>query len=67
MSAAHGGRTHTMRLLLDHGADVHGVDLGGNTALSWVARGGDVAAARLLLAYGADINWSDNGGFTALM
>ena len=67
MQAAQGGRTETMRVLLDLGADVHGVDLGGNSALSWVAKGGDTEAAELLLARGADVNWQDNSGFTSLM
>ena len=67
MQAAQGGRTETMRVLLDLGADVHGVDLGGNSALSWVAKGGDMEAAKLLLARGADVNHQDNSGFTSLM
>lgn len=54
--AAAGGRSReSVRVLLEHGADVNARQEGGWTALHAAAQNGDVEMARLLIAGGADV------------
>jgi uncharacterized protein len=58
----------TVRLLVDHGADVHAVSatFGNVTPLHSAAAGGSAEIVHLLLVAGAEANARQNGGFTAL-
>lgn len=54
--AAAGGRSReSVRLLMEHGADVNARQEGGWTALHAAAQNGDVEMVRLLIAGGADV------------
>lgn len=66
--AAFFAQPETARLLVEHGADVHGVSptFGNVTPLHSAAAGGSAEIVQLLLAAGADANARQNGGFTAL-
>ncbi|KAI0016478.1 ankyrin repeat-containing domain protein [Xylariomycetidae sp. FL0641] len=57
--AAEAGRTDTLKLLLDNGADIDWVDWAGSTALTWALPSGHESAAKLLLDHHADVNISD--------
>ncbi len=61
-------KPETVRLLVDHGADVHAVSptFGNVTPLHSAAAGGSAEIVHLLLTAGADPNIRQNGGFTAL-
>ena len=52
--AAHNGHLHTVRFLVEHGADVNAIDMGDNTALHWAAMRGHVEIVKYLLEQGAD-------------
>ena len=66
--AAHFGRAETMRLLLEHGADVQARSTNAmeNTPLHAAAAGGRTEAVGLLLDHRADANARQHGGWTAL-
>ena len=55
--AARNGHCHTVRLLLDRGADVNIADEYGETALHWAAIHGHLDIVKMLIEHGADINW----------
>lgn len=50
MMASMFGRTHAIRYLLAHGADIHAAGVGGATALSCASANGQAAAVDYLLA-----------------
>jgi ankyrin repeat protein len=52
--AAHNGHLHTVRFLVEKGADVNAVDSGDNTALHWASMRGHVEIVKYLLGQGAD-------------
>jgi ankyrin repeat protein len=54
-AAAAGRNMDTIRLLIEHGADVNARQHGGWTPLHAAAQSGDVEMARLLIASGADV------------
>ncbi len=57
-----------LQFLLDHGANINGVEESRNeTALMRRTEVGDVAFLRVLIGLGADVNLQDRGGQTALM
>lgn len=68
LSAAGRGRTETVALLLDYGADINvGSGYQARTALMVAASSGRPETAALLLDRGADVNAADDEGRTALM
>jgi ankyrin repeat protein len=66
--AAHFGRVETMRVLIEHGADVHARSSNemSNTPLHAAAAGGRGEGVAELLGRGADPNARQHGGWTAL-
>jgi ankyrin repeat protein len=64
--AASRGHIDTVRLLLEHGADLSATDDNGSTPLTWAAEKGHENIARLLLENGADVDAKDNYGQTPL-
>jgi ankyrin repeat protein len=70
--AAYYGHVNSLRLLLEHGADVHSRDKDGRTPLHDLVWGGESFKgdrpdiARLLLKHGANVNARDNKYRTAL-
>ena len=54
--ASANGHKSTVKLLLDHGADVNLKNNNGGTALIRASRRGHESAVKLLLEYGADVN-----------
>ncbi|GLD67035.1 ankyrin repeat domain-containing protein 50-like protein [Lates japonicus] len=66
-SAAWGGHSEAVRLLLDAGADVDGCDGEGRTALRAAAWGGHEEIVLTLLNYGAEVNKADSKGRTPLI
>ncbi|PYQ15669.1 MAG: hypothetical protein DMF80_08200 [Acidobacteria bacterium] len=66
--AAHFGRTETMRVLLEHGADVHARSSNAmtNTPLHAAAAAGRIEAVTLLATAKADLDSRQHGGWTAL-
>ncbi len=76
LAARKAGNSGTVKLLLDHGADVNATNLYGATALMAATAAEDESSVRLLLDHGADVNARPNmntdgfiwgGGRTALM
>jgi hypothetical protein len=73
--AVHFGRSATVRLLLDHGADVNWADTGysdyyrtgGWTPLMHAALSHHSDMMRVLIEHGANVNAQDHNGFTPLM
>lgn len=61
------GHTDTVRLMLDHGADVNARDSDGRNALMEAAIIGDTETATLLLDRGAAVDAVDNHGRAAVM
>jgi ankyrin repeat protein len=57
-----------VRILLEHGADVHAVSstFGNVTPLHSAAAADSLEIVRRLVEHGADVNARQNGGFTAL-
>ncbi|KAG8000913.1 Ankyrin repeat domain-containing protein 50 [Nibea albiflora] len=66
-SAAWGGHSEAVRLLLDAGADVDGCDGEGRTALRAAAWGGHDEIVLTLLDYGAQVDKADSKGRTPLI
>ncbi|KAM9347715.1 uncharacterized protein ankrd50l [Symphorus nematophorus] len=66
-SAAWGGHSEAVRLLLDAGADVDGCDGEGRTALRAAAWGGHEEIVLTLLDYGAQVDKADSKGRTPLI
>uniref|UniRef100_A0A3Q1EJA5 Ankyrin repeat domain 50-like n=1 Tax=Acanthochromis polyacanthus TaxID=80966 RepID=A0A3Q1EJA5_9TELE len=66
-SAAWGGHSEAVRLLLDAGADVNGCDSAGRTALRAAAWGGHEQIVLTLLDYGAQVDKADINGRTPLI
>lgn len=66
LAAAHDGNSGTVKLLLDHGADVKARDGMQSTALVSAASAGDFASLQMLIAKGASVNEKDMSGVTAL-
>jgi ankyrin repeat protein len=55
-----------LRLLLEHGADIHVQTKTGRTPLHWASWRGTLEVVRLLLEHGADVEVKSNSGKTAL-
>ncbi|XP_019119465.1 ankyrin repeat domain-containing protein 50 isoform X1 [Larimichthys crocea] len=66
-SAAWGGHSEAVRILLDAGADVDGCDGEGRTALRAAAWGGHDEIVLTLLDYGAQVDKADSKGRTPLI
>lgn len=66
-SAAWGGHSEAVRLLLHAGADVDGCDSEGRTALRAAAWGGHEEIVLTLLDYGAQVDKADSKGRTPLI
>ncbi len=66
--AAFFNQPECVRILLEHGADVHGVSptFGNVTPLHSGAAADSLEIVRQLVEHGADVNARQNGGFTAL-
>ena len=64
--AARAGHANILALLLEHGADMDGRDIDGDTALHRASWNGKVKAGQCLLDHGADINAQNNDGWTPL-
>ena len=60
-------RTHVMKVLLDHGADVNVKGWSGETPLMSAARRGQPDSVKLLVDKGADVSAKNTGGATALL
>jgi ankyrin repeat protein len=66
--AAFFGQPECVRVLLEHGADVHAVSptFGNVTPLHSAAAADSLEIVRMLVEHAADVNARQNGGFTAL-
>mgnify|MGYP002819241621 CR=1 FL=1 len=67
MEAVQKGSKDTVRLLLDHGADVNAADINEWTPLMEAVQKGSKEIVQLLLDRGADVNVADSWGNTPLM
>jgi ankyrin repeat protein len=65
--ACENGNAGMVGVLLEAGADVHGVGKGGETPLMLAARAGSMEAVKALLARGAAVGARERAGQTALM
>ena len=64
MFAAFNGHTGTVKLILEHGADVNAKDSDEQTALMFAAEKGYTEIVKLLLEYGADANIQNTDSFS---
>ena len=65
--AAGFGHTQTVKILVEHGADINTADISfGRTALFWAALNGHTEIVKLLIEHGADLNHIDKYGTTVL-
>ena len=67
IQAAESGDTHTVKALLDQGADVDAKLASGETALMRAASNGHLQIVEILLEHGADVNAKRGDGMTALI
>lgn len=71
MIAATEGKENLAKLLVEYGADVNAIDVGGDTALMWAANDGHLNVVEFLVEHGANVNAAATGliyaGFTALI
>jgi len=67
LSAVVSGSYENARLLLTRGANPHGRDNSGRTAIWYAGASENTGLIKLLLEHGADVNAPDNAGQTALM
>ena len=71
MIAAAEGKENLAKLLVEYGADVNAIDVGGDTALMWAANGGHLNVVEFLVEHGANVNTAathyTNAGSTALI
>ncbi|MCX6355104.1 MAG: ankyrin repeat domain-containing protein [Candidatus Aureabacteria bacterium] len=68
MKSAAFGKVETMKLLIQHGADVQSKEKNnGRTAIFYAAYAGHLDAVKLLVESGADLNIKGNDGVTALV
>jgi ankyrin repeat protein len=67
MEAAWYGQLGSVKLLLEHGANLEGTDNNGNTALTCAANAGRTNVVQYLLKQGANRNATNRNGWTALM
>jgi len=61
------GDLRRVKALLDMGADIHGKDVNGDSALHWAIRAGQKATASFLIQKGADIHMKGLLGITPLI
>jgi ankyrin repeat protein len=66
MMATIHGHIAIVKMLLDHGADVHAQNNRGMTALMYAAWNKHAAIVQTLLAHGARLDTKDQDGWTAL-
>jgi ankyrin repeat protein len=66
MSACAHKKAKTVKLLVEHGADIHLRDELSNSAVAWAAAGGSGEIVSYLLSKGADRNTRDHSGWTLL-
>jgi hypothetical protein len=66
IAAANAGKTESLRILINNGANVNETNLNGWTALMGSVNGGYLDVCELLLASGADVNVKHKYGWTAL-
>ncbi len=70
LACAGGGGSDIVKLLIEHGADMHEIDDFGNTAIMFAAIAGDIDSIHVLFSFSASktiINHQNNDGKTALM
>lgn len=56
MRASWSGKTETVRVLIDNGADINARDKDGHTPLLWAVNHGHLDIAKILIDKGADVN-----------
>jgi len=66
IQASRNGRTETVAMLLEKGADMNATDNYGETVLQWASENGHTEIVTMLLKKGADVNAKRNCGNTAL-
>ncbi|MHC4943207.1 MAG: ankyrin repeat domain-containing protein [Planctomycetota bacterium] len=64
--ACDGGHVGIVEMLIEKGADLHALDVDGDTPLHWAAYAGFPDAAALLIEHGADINSRNTNDNTPL-
>jgi len=67
MESAGRGQLESVKLLLQHGAQLEGCDNNGHTALNRAANSGQSNVVRYLIQHGANVNVTNERGWTALM
>ncbi|HVO68327.1 MAG TPA: ankyrin repeat domain-containing protein [Syntrophales bacterium] len=60
------GHSEILKILINHGANIHARDNYGRTVLIWAAYNGTEEVVKLLCEMGLDPNEKDNGGNTAI-